>query len=135
MPDLCEDAVKPIRTQSKDLVIQEAAKEGVKVWKIGGGYFTASAGQMAQECGVSETMIRNAVLIHQAGPEFEQRLYAGESQASVIWAIKGIAKPVSADSRIKCGNQQLRDDLAEAVAEIRRLREMLRDLAVDPDGS
>ena len=50
--------MKPIRTQSTDPVIQAAAREGIKVYKWSGGYWTASAGQCAREALTSETYIR-----------------------------------------------------------------------------
>ena len=56
-----------IRSQSKDPVIQEAARQGVKLYKIAGEYFTASAPQIAREIGCSPAMARRVAAIHVAG--------------------------------------------------------------------
>ena len=49
---------KAIRTQSKDPVIQDAAREGVKVYYWSGGYWTGTAKQCARQAHVSEARIR-----------------------------------------------------------------------------
>ena len=49
---------KAIRSQSKDWVIQDAARQGVKVYKWSAGYWTASAKDCARQAHVSETYMR-----------------------------------------------------------------------------
>ena len=56
-----------MRTQSKDPTIQEAALQGVRLWKIGGGYFGESAEAMAKRVGVTPAFIRQACAIRHAG--------------------------------------------------------------------
>ncbi len=59
--------MKRIRTQSKDPVIREAARQGVKLYAFSGGYWTASAKQMAREARVTETFMRRWAWMHSAG--------------------------------------------------------------------
>ena len=49
---------KPIRSQSKDAFIREAAKQGIKVYSWSGAYWTCSAAQCAREAHVSIAQIR-----------------------------------------------------------------------------
>ena len=56
-----------MRTQSRDKVIQEAALQGIKLWKIAGGYYTSSAEAMAREASLSAAYIRRSCLIAYAG--------------------------------------------------------------------
>ena len=100
----------PIRTQSKDPVIRDAAAQGVRVYRIAGCYFTASAAEMAREAHVSKTTVIN-VIKRRAG-----------------WA--GQRRRRTADLDTSGTNQQ---SLADAVAEIKRLRELVFELGGDPD--
>ena len=56
-----------MRSQSKDSTIKEAAQRGVKLWRIGNGYFSESADTMAKRVGVTAAFIRQSCAIHAAG--------------------------------------------------------------------
>ena len=56
-----------IRYQGTDPVIQEAAKQGVRVYRIGHGHYVHSAKEMARHIGASESVVRRAAFIEQHG--------------------------------------------------------------------
>ena len=138
-----------IRTQSADPVIQEAAKQGVRLHCYGGSYHTKSAKDAAASIGCSPSLIREAAAIatvglgedvidgtitHEAAHDYARRilaLCAVDDPENPRW------KPYrrNTDSATVSQNQHpsIAEDLAEAVAEIRRLRAKLEDLGVDPD--
>lgn len=155
--------MKPIRTQSKDPVVKDAARQGVKLYAFSGGYWTASAKQMAREARVTETFMRRWCWMFSAGCGLTEDVLAKrltEQKAYrlarlVIDEVRPACAPDDTDEYIRriaemrmaadAGkatenhqfgeNQQrsIEEELAEAVAEIRRLRAMLFDVGVDPD--
>ena len=154
--------MKPIRTQSKDPVIQDAARQGVRVYCFCGGYWTATAKEMARQARVSESYIRRTAWIHSAGCGLSADVDAGKLTdkeayrlARIIVDVRESGPPDAADtdirriaelrliaqddnsdadSRKSTINQQSEiETLAEAVTEIRRLRAMLQDAGIDPD--
>ena len=135
---------RSIRTQSKDRVIRAAAKQGVRLYCYGGTYHTESAKDRASAIGCSPSMNREAAAIAtvRLGDDvIEGRVSqeAAHDYARRILSICALLEPEDPrwkpDSATVSQNQQptLADNLAEAVAEIRRLRAKLEDLGVDPD--
>lgn len=125
MPD-----TKPIRTQSADPVIRDAARQGVKLHKIAGGYFTLSAAEVADSIGCDVSTIRRACAIHVAG--LGPSVISGELTPAQAYRLARQNADSVQDSRNQ--RRSIKDDLADAVQEIRRLRAKLEDLGVDPDG-
>ena len=124
---------KAIRTQSKDPVIREAAREGIRLYRWSGGYFTASAKVCARQARVSESYIRKCGWIFNAGHGLWARVLSGAlTEDQALTQAKAILTG-SAGNHTTYGNQQVSDALADAVAEIRRLRSMLQDAGIDPD--
>ena len=124
-----------IKTQSKDPVIQDAARQGVKIYKWSGGYSTASAKDCARQAHVSESYMRKLVWILNAGDGLMGRVDRGELTEDEALPLAKVILTGGAEIGTKCGNQRrtVNDDLAEATAEIRRLRSILQDLGVSPD--
>ena len=126
---------KTVRTQSKDPVIQDAARQGVRVYRWSGGYSTASAKDCARQAHVSETYMRKLAWILNAGDGLMDRVDRGELIEDEALPLAKARLTGVAEFRPTCGKQRrtVNDDLADAVAEIRRLRSMLQDVGIDPD--
>ena len=63
-----------MRTQSKDPIIQEAARRGVKLWRVHGQYFTDSVVGMARDAGVSTSTMRKAIRDRSGKPRADSRI-------------------------------------------------------------
>ena len=72
-----------IKTRSKDPTIQEAARQGVKVYKCGAaGYYThltEPVKEVAESAGCSERTLRHVCALNAAGGDWSARIMAGEA--------------------------------------------------------
>ena len=97
-----------MRSQSRDLTIREAAQRGVKLWKIGGGYFDSSAVTMAKRVGVTAAYIRQSCAIRMAG--LGEEVLTGKLSHTKAYKLSRIihamVNDTHADPDSHCGNQR-----------------------------
>ena len=113
-----------------------AAPEG-KRYKYYGRDYMLPVGEIAKLCKVSLRTIKDILKLHSLG--YTAHMAAGWT-ISQCFAHAGVGpkrKPAPKQETIdefKAVIIYYREEMADAVTEIKRLREMLFDLGVDPDG-
>ena len=111
-----------IATQSKDPTIQEGAREGVRLYRYYGEYYTVPIETAARMAGVSVRMIKDVFKLASMG--YREKLMAGWTIAQ-CYAHAGKTDSHRPAPRVR--------DLAAAEHEIQRLRSLLLNEGIDPD--
>ena len=112
------------------------AKTEEKVYKYYGLEYPFSVTEMAEQAQVSVRTIKTFLKLKAMG--YESHMMAGWT-ATQCFAHAGLPKRKPAPTRAEVDDFKtviiyLRGEVNDAVAEIKRLRELLQDLGVDPDG-